>query len=276
MFGRSGYDRAMLDVVKRGAVAEVAIDNPPANALTNELYEALAALCDELETDASVRAVVFASAHPTIFVAGADINAMASYDFSHQAIDSKVRLVHGAFLRLQRLAKPTVGAITGHALGGGCELAMCLDARFMAQGRARIGLPEAQLGIIPGGGGTQRLPRLVGRAKAAELMMLGERIDATEAERIGLVNAACVDGEATLARAREHADRLAEMPSSSLRLIKACLGDGYDRELIAGLDVERRAAIEALLAPEAREGIDAFLSKRPARFHPHRSAPIER
>jgi enoyl-CoA hydratase len=257
----------MLSVTLEGAVAEITIDNPPANALTNELYDRLGELTAELDADPAVRAVVFLSAHPGIFVAGADIGAMANYDFSPEAIERKVRLVHRTFLGLQRLSKPTVASIEGHALGGGCELALSLDARFMTEGRARIGLPEARLGIIPGGGGTQRLPRLIGRARAAQLMMLGERISAGEAQTIGLINAACPDPESTRARAREFANRLAEMPSSSLRLIKACLNDGYDEGLVRGLEVEREAAIQALLAPEAREGIAAFLEKRQPRFH---------
>jgi enoyl-CoA hydratase len=262
----------ILNRTQSGAVAEVVIDNPPANALTNELYERLSDLTVELESDPSVRAVVFLSAHPTIFVAGADIHAMANYDFSSAAIERKVTLVHGTFLALQRLSKPTVVSIEGHALGGGCELALTMDARFMSRGRPRIGLPEAKLGIIPGGGGTQRLPRLVGRAHAAQLMMLGARIDADEAQRIGLVNAACDDGPATRAAARDLAHRLAEMPRSSIRLIKACLNDGYDHDLVQGLEVERAAAVEALLQPEAREGIAAFLQKRPAQFHVAESA----
>ncbi len=257
----------MLRVNVEGAVAEVTIDNPPANALTNEMYERLGQLMDEFERDEAVRVVLFLSDHPTIFMAGADINAMQNYDFSAEAIERKVRLVHGTFLRIQRLPKPTVVAIEGHALGGGCELSLCLDARFMTRGKARIGLPEARLGIIPGGGGTQRLARLVGRGRAAQLMMLGQGIGAEEAERIGLVNEACEDPGATRGRARVHAARLAQMPSSSLRLIKTALNDGYDVGLAAGLDVERECAIEALLAPEAREGIAAFVEKRPADFH---------
>jgi enoyl-CoA hydratase len=258
---------SLLTVAKADAVAEVTIDNPPANALTNELYERLQALADELENDRSVRAVVFLSAHPTIFVAGADIGAMANYDFRREAIERKVRLVHETFLRIQRLSKPTLASIEGHALGGGCELALSLDMRFMSRGKARIGLPEAGLGIVPGGGGTQRLARLVGRGRATEMMMLGERLDADAAERCGLVNAACDDPAATRAAARDMARRLAEMPSSSLRLIKRCLNDGYDGDLVDGLEIERAAAIEALLQPEAREGIAAFLERRPARFH---------
>lgn len=260
-------EESLLTVTKADAVAEVTIDNPPANALTNELYERLQALADELENDREVRAVVFVSAHPTIFVAGADIGAMANYDFRRAAIEWKVNLVHETFLRIQRLSKPTLVSIEGHALGGGCELALSLDMRFMSRGKARIGLPEAGLGIVPGGGGTQRLPRLVGRGRATQMMMLGERLDADAAERCGLVNAACDDAQATRATAHEMARRLAEMPSSSLRLIKGCLNDGYDRDLARGLEVERSAAIEALLQPEAREGIAAFLERRPARFH---------
>ncbi len=257
----------LLRVTKEGAVAEVMIDNPPANALTNELYERLQTVADELERDRSVRALVFVSAHPTIFVAGADIGAMANYDFRREAIERKVTLVHETFLRIQRVGKPTLASIEGHALGGGCELALSLDMRFMVRGKARIGLPEAGLGIVPGGGGTQRLPRLVGRARATQMMMLGERLDADAAERCGLVNAACDDAAATRAAAHDMARRLAEMPSSSLRLIKGCLNDGYDHDLVNGLEVERAAAIEALLQPEAREGIAAFLERRPARFH---------
>jgi enoyl-CoA hydratase len=260
-------EQPLVTVTREGAVAEVTIDNPPANALTNELYARLRTLADELDDDRAVRAVVFVSAHPTIFVAGADIGAMANYDFRREAIERKVRLVHDTFLRIQRLSKPTLVSIEGHALGGGCELALSLDMRFMSRGKARIGLPEAGLGIVPGGGGTQRLPRLVGRAHATQMMMLGERLDADAAERCGLVNAACDDAAATRAATHDMARRLAEMPSSSLRLIKRCINDGYDRDLMNGLEVERGAAIEALLAPEAREGIAAFLERRPARFH---------
>jgi enoyl-CoA hydratase/carnithine racemase len=246
-------------------VTLVEIDNPPANALTEELYAALPEATTQLELDDDTRVVVFASAHRSIFIAGADISAMANYDFRRGAVAHKIDLVSACFLRLQRLSKPTIAAIEGHALGGGCELALALDFRFMARGDARIGLSEAALGIIPGGGGTQRLPRLVGRARATELLMLARRLDADEAERIGLITAACEPGEVR-AEAIAYAERLAAMPRSSLRLIKRALNDGYDAGLVGGLAVEREAAIDALLSPEAREGISAFLEKRPASF----------
>ena len=260
----SATDPLMIASVGPG-VTLVEIDNPPANALTEDLYRALGDTITQLELDDDTRAVVFASAHSSIFIAGADIAAMANYDFRRGAVARKIDLVSACFMRLQRLSKPTVAAIEGHALGGGCELAISLDFRFMARGAARIGLSEAALGIIPGGGGTQRLPRLIGRARATELLMLARRLDADEAERIGLITAACEPGAAR-AEAISHAERLAAMPRASLRLIKRALNDGYDAGLVGGLAVEREAAIEALLSTDAREGISAFLDKRPAHF----------
>lgn len=247
-------------------IVTVLIDNPPANALTDELYGELTDLVAALETDGDVRAVVFASEHPKVFVSGADVKRMAEYDFRRGPVAKKIDLVHGTFLRLQRFIRPTVAAIEGHALGGGCELALCMDFRFMARGSARIGLPETSLGIIPGGGGTQRLARLLGRARAAELIMLARRLDAAEAERVGLVNAACEDGPATREAARACALQLARMPASALEAVKRCLNDGLDSDLPAGLAVEREAAIDALLSPAAKEGIAAFLEKRDPRF----------
>lgn len=256
-----------VHIASSEGVAVVTIDNPPANALTDELYELLGDAVTDLELDSSVRSVVFTSANPKIFVAGADLKGMAGYDFRSGAVARKVDLVHSTFLRLQRLSKPAIASIEGHALGGGCELALTLDFRVMTSGEARIGLPEASLGIIPGGGGTQRLTRLLGRAQAARLMMLAERIDAEEAASIGLVTAAYPGPESTRRAALDLAARLAAMPSSSLRLIKRALNDGAEGDLLRGLAAERAAAVEALLAPEAREGIAAFVEKRGPRFH---------
>jgi enoyl-CoA hydratase len=251
-----------------GPVAVCTLDKPPANTLDEDLYAELDGLVAALELDASVRAAVLTSAHPSIFVAGSDVKKMATYDFRPGATGRKVDLVHATFRRLERMGKPTVAAITGHALGGGCELALACDFRLMTSGEARIGLPEIGLGIIPGGGGTQRLPRLIGRARAAELLMLGTRLTAAEAERIGLVNRACATPEETRAEALALAQRLAEMPAPGLRLIKRCLNDGVDADLAHGLAIEREAVVEALSQPEAREGIAAFVERRMPRFHP--------
>ena len=258
---------AFFSVEALGPVAVCTLDKPPANTLDEDLYGEIDQLVTGLELTAEARAAVIASAHPSIFVAGADIKRMASYDFRPGATGRKVDLVHATFRRLERVGVPTVAAITGHALGGGCELALACDFRVMTEGEARIGLPEIGLGIIPGGGGTQRLPRLVGRARATDLLMLGTRLSAAQAERIGLVNAACPSPEETRAEAIALAERLARMPSPGLRLIKRCLNDGVDGDLDRGLSIERGAVVEALAQPEAREGIAAFVERRPPRFH---------
>jgi len=244
-------------------VATVEIEHPPANALVPELYANLSEVVNRLEGDARARAVVFCSANENIFVSGADLRRLGGEDLDRAAVLARVDRAHACFLRLQRLTKPTIAAIEGHAMGGGCELALAMDFRYMTRGRARIGLPEASLGLIPAAGGTQRLPRLVGRQRAAEMMMLAQRLDAEEAERVGLVTRACEDARAeALARAGE----LAVMPASSVRAIKACLDEGFGGDLLRGLATERAAAADVFGRPEAREGIAAFLERRPARF----------
>lgn len=251
---------------RRGPVAVATLDKPPANTLDYALYDELALLLAELENDDKTRAVVFASANPKVFISGADLKDMRSYDRRRGAVARKVDTVHGAFLRLQRLAKPTIGAITGHALGGGCEFALCLDFRIMSDGAACIGLPEVTLGMVPGGGGTQRLARLVGRARATELLMLGTRLHAREAHRIGLVHEACAGDDATMERAVGLGEELADRGPVAIRLIKRALNDGVDVPLAAGLAVEREGVVEAMDTEDAREGVAAFLERRRPRF----------
>lgn len=259
-------DPAFLRLELDGGVAEVVIDRPPMNTLDYEMYDQFARMAERLESDDDVRAVLFRSAHEKVFVSGADIAQMQHYDRRRGASARKVDTVHATFLRIQRLSKPTVAVITGHALGGGCELALCMDFRVMAQGRPRIGLPEITLGIVPGGGGTQRLARLIGRAAATEMLLLGERLDAEAALRVGLVSRACADADAALAEGRSLAQRLAQQSPTATRLIKRALNDGVDGDLVNGLAVEREAVIEALGSADAIEGFTAFLEKRPPRF----------
>jgi len=254
-------------VERHGAVARCILDRPPANALDAELHADFALLLDLLELDDGIRVVVLASANEKIFMAGAKLEAFPDAHFSAEEAARRVDLAQGTFLRVQRLPKPVVAEITGHALGGGCELALACDFRIMSEGSALIGCPEIRLGIIPGGGGTQRLPRLVGRSQATRLLLLGERLSALEALEIGLVDATGATAAATRDAALALASRLAAMPAPGLRLIKRCLADGYDPTLEAGLRVEREAAIEALAQPEAREGLSAFLERREPRFH---------
>ena len=255
-------------VERYDAVARCVLDKPPANALDADLHADFALLLDLLEHDETIRVVVLASANPKIFMAGAKLEAFPDAHFSAGATAERVDLAQGTFLRVELLPKPVVAEIAGHALGGGCELALACDFRVMGDGPALIGCPEIALGIIPGGGGTQRLPRLVGRSHATRLLLLGERLSAPEALEIGLIDTVAPTAEAARDAALVLASRLAAMPSPGLRLIKRCLADGVDASLEAGLRVEREAAIEALAQPEACEGLRAFLEKRPPRFHP--------
>jgi enoyl-CoA hydratase/carnithine racemase len=246
-------------------VALVTIDDPPSNSLSDRLYAALADVVDVIEADASIRSVVFASAHRKIFVSGADLKRMYAVEPDPADVAFRVDRAHRLLLRIEWMATPSVAAIQGHALGGGCELALAMDFRYMDRGRATIGLPEASLGLIPAAGGTQRITRLLGRTRATELMLLARRVDAGEAARIGLITAASDDA---LADALDTARRLADMPASSMRLIKQCINDGADGDLVDGLAVERASAIEAFTLPEAREGIAAFCEGRVPEFHP--------
>jgi enoyl-CoA hydratase len=258
-------DYRFLTIVRADGVAEVLVRKPPMNTLDPELYDELVRASEELEADEETRAVVFASALENVFIAGADIKQMAGYRFERDPLERKIAMVHATFNRLERLSKPTIAAITGHALGGGCELALALDFRFMSKGAPRIGLPEITLGILPGGGGTQRLPRVIGRMRAAELIMTGELLDAERAESIGLITRAC-EPERTREEARAFARRLAAQAPVALRAIKRCLIESAETTLAAGLEIEKRYCLEALLSEDAREGIAAFLEKRPPRW----------
>lgn len=254
-----------LHIEQAEGVATVCLDKPPANTLDDDLYAELASLADQLDADPQSRAVVFASRHPKIFIAGADIKRMREYRYEEEYVNGVIARVHAAFGRLERITKPTIAAITGYALGGGCEFALCLDFRFMSRGAARIGLPEVNIGIIPGGGGTQRLPRVVGYAKAAELMMTGAPLAADEAARIGLITRAC-EPEHTVAEAQAFARQLAGQAPVALALIKKCLRESIGRTHQQGLEVEKEHCRQAVLSQDAREGISAFVEKRKARW----------
>lgn len=238
----------------------VVFNRPPANALDAALYDRLRYVCAELAADASVRAVVLASDVEGIFMAGADLKEFESRDRSPAGLAAHLARIHASFGAVAALPVPAIAALDGHAMGGGCELSLCCDFRFMARGRARIGLPEVTLGLMPGGGGTQRLARLVGRGAASRMAMLGERLDADAAAAIGLVEA--VDGSAREA-ALELAGRLAGQAPEALRRIKRALVEGLAGSLDDGLALEGRLATEQSGSDEALEGVTAFLERRP-------------
>jgi enoyl-CoA hydratase len=239
-------------------VGTIIIDRPEKrNALNAQVRRELVSALDALAENEAVRVVVVTGAGPRAFVAGADIGEFADRTPLEQRKAMEGRRVFSA---LADLPKPTIASINGYALGGGCELALACDLRIAARS-ARIGQPEVNLGLLPGGGGTQRLPRLVGMGRAMRLILTGEIIDAEEAERVGLVDEV-VDDEALPERTRALARSIARHSPVALRLIKQAVRATAELPLAEGLALERELFITAFSSEDRVEGVNAFLEKR--------------
>jgi enoyl-CoA hydratase/carnithine racemase len=215
-------------------VGTVTLDRPPVNALDAELVDTLHAVATEAAGRDDVRAVVLRGAGRN-FAAGADIKEMRALDYEAMAV--RAGALQAAFNAVAGVPKPVVAAITGYALGGGCELALCADVRFAAED-AVLGQPEILLGLIPGAGGTQRLPRLIGPSRAKDLLFTGRQVPAAEALAIGLVDRV-VPADRVRAEAHAWAARLARGPALALRAAKQAVDTGLEVGLDAGLVVER-------------------------------------
>jgi enoyl-CoA hydratase len=241
-------------------VATLTFDRPPVNAVDLDVIAEFLATVEALARDPDIRTVVITGVEGR-FCAGADVTMMRDVSReNHERVRRWIDVQAG----LEAMEKPVIAAINGYAFGGGAELALACDVRLMAEG-ARIGFPEIELGIFPGAGGTQRLPRLVGPARALRLMMDGTRLDAAEAVAIGLVDRV-LPARALGAAARELARRLARKPTRALGLLKRCVYTGWGRPLAEGLEIERTAVFELLETRDAAEGLAAFLEKRSPRF----------
>jgi len=261
-----GEERALADLVRserRGEAVLLTLDRPEQlNALSRSLLEALAARIRELAADATLRAVVLTGAGRA-FAAGADIAEMRRMTAQEALAFS--RLGHDTFAALEALPVPVLAAVNGFALGGGLELALACDW-IVAARRARLGQPEVSLGLIPGFGGTSRLPRRVGPGWARELVLTGEPLGAEAAERIGLVNRVFEDEAALLEGALAAASLLARKGPLALASAKRVLHEGQDADLRVAHALEQQA-FAALFASEDRdEGLAAFLEKREPRF----------
>jgi enoyl-CoA hydratase len=265
-----------------GRVMTVTLDNPPRNFMTGAMVRELEELTKELEADASVGSVVITGAHPDSFVTHYDVGeilagAEASPDVSPAVVGPTLRAVgaaarlpgaaealertpvaglievhriHELFLRMNRMDKSFVAAINGTATGGGCELALACDVRIAADGDHMIGQPEILLGLIPGGGGTQRLTRAVGQSRALELILEGRPLSPQEAEEIGLVHRV-VPPERLLQEARSTAERLARRSPVAVQAAKRAVYEGSSRPLAQGLQVERTAFMTSAATPQA-------------------------
>ena len=245
------------------AVATVMLDNPPANALSRAVLDELDRLIAELDQSREVRAVVITGAGK-MFAAGADIKEIAKIESGKtgELLSARGQAVMN---RIERMNKVVIAAVNGlFCLGGGLELAMACHLRI-AGDRVRLGLPEITLGIMPGFGGTQRLPRLVGVAKALELILTGDRIKAREAAELGLVNQVVPDSD-VLKRARAVAKRIAGMGQAAVRASLTAVLEGHARPLTGGLDLESSLFGTLCETADMKEGLSAFLEKRPAKF----------
>lgn len=252
------YETILLTREERHAI--ITLNRPPANAISEQLMKELNAALDELEKDPTVLSLIITGAGDRIFCAGADLGSA----FSGGDVEGFIKFGNSVLRKIERFPKPVIAAINGHALGGGSEIAMACHLRIMKE-TARIGQTESNLGIIPGYGGTQRLPRLIGRTKALEFMILGTQIPAAEALTLGLVNRLSKEGE-TLSDATALARQIAKRPPIATRLIIRAVDDGLNAPIDQGLAAETRAFVDSLKTADAAEGIQAFLAKREPEF----------
>jgi enoyl-CoA hydratase len=243
-------------------VAKLVLNNPPLNLVTLELTEQLLGATDELERDDSARAVVITGAGDKAFCAGSDVKEFPAV--RDRVVEKKLARENQAFSGIESLSKPVIAAIEGLAYGGGCEISLACDLRIAAES-ARIALPEVKLGVVPGSGGLFRLPRLVGPARAMELMYLGEPISAHEAERLGLVNKVVPDGEA-LPHALDVARKITQQPKEAVAAIKRGVRESARLTHEEAVRLTLELSDHVFRTDDCAEGVRAFLEKREPRF----------
>ena len=256
-------DWQMIRLDKDSPVAIVTLTNPPLNVLHPQMAMELDACFTALAADPEVVVAILTGQGERAFCAGFDIKAFHAL-MEPGGAERLAHLLHASLGKITHLGKPTIAAVNGLALGGGMELSMACDLRIVAA-NAQMGQPEIKLGLFPGAGGTQRLPRLVGAGVAKELMYLGDSINAEEARRIGLANKVVPAGEA-LAAAQEMGQRIASMAGVALRYIQEAVNRGLDTTLDAGLQIEADLFAKVFQTADVREGVDAFMHKRQANF----------
>jgi enoyl-CoA hydratase/carnithine racemase len=249
-----------LLVSREESFAVITLNRPPANAISEPLLRELNDAVSSFAEDDTVRCVIITGAGDKIFCAGADLGSA----FSGGSVDVFIKFGNAVLRKIERFPKPVIAAMNGHALGGGCEIAMACHLRLLKEG-ARMGQTESNLGIIPGFGGTQRMSRLIGRARSLEFMILGTQIPAAECLALGLVNRVAKDGQ-TLDDAKALARQIAKRPPIATRLIIETVDDGLEAPIDQALEIETRAFMKVLRTEDASEGIQAFFGKREPEF----------
>lgn len=257
----SEYNNLLLEVTEGMGI--VTLNRPKAlNALNAATVHELDRMFDELAKDSALKVVIVTGSGEKSFVAGADITEMRNYS----AIEGRNwgKLAQAVFNKIENLPKPVIAAVNGFALGGGCELSMACDIRIASE-KAKFGQPEVSLGIPPGFGGTQRLPRLIGKGRAKELLFTGEMIDAAEAYRIGLVNKVVVPEE-LMNTAKAMAQKIMSRAPIAVQVCKAAVNEGLDVDLDSGIAYEAEVFGLCFATDDQKEGMAAFVEKRKANF----------
>ncbi|WP_285757504.1 enoyl-CoA hydratase/isomerase family protein [Nocardiopsis ansamitocini] len=242
------------------AVAVIRLDRPKMNALNAQVQVEIAEAAVRVGTDDTIASVVVYGGE-RVFAAGADIKEMADLDYARMAEHSRV--LQDCFTAVAKVPKPVIAAVTGYALGGGCELALCADFRVAAD-NAVLGQPEIQLGVIPGAGGTQRLPRLIGPSRAKDLIYTGRHVGAEEALAIGLVDAVVPAGE-VYAAAVAMAARYVGGPAVALRAAKQAIDAGLETDLTTGLEIERLQFSALFATEDQKTGMRSFVEQGPGK-----------
>ena len=259
-----------VDIKRDGAIARVVMHRKGNNGIAEDLMSELSSAFTELGDDPAVRAIVLASDYEKYFSVGADLTMLAGIDRdapdATEQVAGFMTRMNAHFSAIESCPKPVIAAINGHALGGGSELTLCCDFRIMVEdGRSRIGQTESSLGIIPGAGGTQRLPRLIGKARAVRYLIESTRLSAREAEAVGWVDRA-VAPEDFQPAVEELAGKLSKAATFAIAMIKNAVRRGYDLPLDQALEIEAQNFARSALSTDAAIGIMSFLSKQEPEF----------
>ena len=244
-------------------IGTITLDKPPANSYDLEYVQELGEAVQAAAADDDVKVVIVRSASEKFFSAGADIKAFQAGP--HERNMEMIEASHETLSSIARIPKVFIAEVNGHALGGGLEIPLACDLRFAAEGDYRLGTPEATLGLLPGNGGTQRLPRLIGRSRALDLMITGRTLTPAEAHKLGIVDA-LFPADQLHEQTLEYAHKLASGATKAIGNIKLAVNQGIDDGLEQGLALERELVEQLFLSTDGREGVSAFAEKRPAVF----------
>jgi enoyl-CoA hydratase/carnithine racemase len=248
---------------KEGPLVLITLNRPPANSYDKKFMADLDAAIEEAAADNEIKVVLVHSASEKFFSGGADIKAFLAN--TPEANIEMVNLAHEALAKIARLPQVFIAVINGHAMGGGLEIALACDLRLAGDGKFMLALPESTLGLLPGNGGTQRLPRLIGAGKALELMLTGATVSPQEALALGIVNK-LLPQDSLMEEARSYALKLANGPGLALAYIKRCVYEGMEKPLAEGLELERELIARLFASEDAQEGLTAFVEKRKPQF----------